>query len=152
MITLIPVLAFIFLMSASALSALETALQQLGRLQAEENLKKGKSPFFFKGALTFFFGRHLWEGLLFSLSFTKHLIRIFFITTAFFFIIDTQFFFVKIAFIIALSLLCDFLFCLVGQFKPRFTFGLLAAPSSIILFLCTPITAPFFSGVKILLT
>ncbi len=148
MITLIPVLAFIFLMSASALSALETALQQLGRLQAEENLKKGKSPFFFKGALTFFFGRHLWEGLLFSLSFTKHLIRIFFITTAFFFIIDTQFFFVKIAFIIALSLLCDFLFCLVGQFKPRFTFGLLAAPSSIILFLCTPITAPFFRVLK----
>lgn len=155
MITLTSILAFIFLMSASALSALQTALQRLGKIQAEEELKKERSSFFFRYALSFFFGKHIWEGLLFSLSFTKHLLRIAFVVTAFFMImatnIETQhyFFFVKIIIILFTSLILDFLFCLFGHIKTHSTFRLLSPLTSLILFTFTPITAPFFQLFKI---
>lgn len=162
MITLTSILAFIFLLSASVLSALETALQHLGRIQAEEELKKEKSPFFFRHVLAFFFGRRIWEGLLFSLSFTKHLLRIAFVGSAFFIILkhaantgaSTYFnalFLVKMAVILFISLSLDFLFSLFGQLKPRSAFRLLAALTSLILFTFVPITAPFFRLLKLFL-
>lgn len=161
MITLTSILAFIFLVSASVLSALETALQKLGRLQAEEQLRKEKSPFFFRRFLSFFFGHQVWEGLLFSLSFTKHLVRIAFISTAFLFLIahtplipeeqSHPLFIAKVLLILALSLIFDFLFSLAGQLKPQRTFRLFATFSSCILFLSLPLTAPFFHLLKLFL-
>ncbi|HEY2809847.1 MAG TPA: hemolysin family protein [Rhabdochlamydiaceae bacterium] len=164
MISTTVILAFVFLLSASALSALETALQRLGRLQAEEELKKEKSPFFFRRALYFFFGRQIWEGLLFSLSFTKHLVRIAFVSTAFFVVfsrtVDTDtsslgrfdlILTIKIAAILAISLIFDFLFSLAGHLKARITFRFLSPLTSFILFLCIPITAPFFRILKLFL-
>jgi len=164
LITITSILAFIFLVSASALSALEIALQRLGRIQAGDELKKEKSPFFFRYVLSFFFGKQVWEGLLFSLSFTKHLLRIAFVSTAFFFILEqaqttTDFanrhfdtiLTLKMAIILAISLIFDFLFSLPGQLKPYITFRLLAPFSSVILFLCVPITAPFFRLLKLFL-
>lgn len=152
-------MAFIFLISASALSALETALQRFGRIQTEEALKKERSPFFFRYALRFFFGRQVWEGLLFSLSFTKHLVRIAFASTAFFFILKqtqdisaTEHFdailTLKMAIILAISLIFDFLFSSLAQLKPSQTFRLLAPLTSLILFSLVPITAPFFRLLK----
>lgn len=156
------IFAFIFLISASALSALETALQRMGRLQAEEELKKERSGFFFRHILCFFFGKHVWEGLLFSLSFTKHLVRIAFITTAFLYLIAHPLFgidasrldlmlAVKIAVVLVLSLLFDFIFSLAGQIKPHVTFRVLSLPCSCILLLSLPLTAPFFRLLKLFL-
>lgn len=155
MITLATVLAIILLVGASALSSLETALQRLGRLQGEEELKKERSPFFFRRALPFFFGRQVWEGLLFSLSFTKHLIRIVFVTIAFFSVLDGSLQngdrVLKMIGILILSLIFDFSFSLAGQLKPRFTFRFLTPVCSFILFFCLPITAPFFRLLKFFL-
>jgi putative hemolysin len=147
-------------MSASALSALETALQRLGRIQTEEELKKERSPFFFRHALSFFFGRQVWEGLLFSLSFTKHLVRIAYVSTAFFFILEHSqdmgqhfdaILTLKTAIILAISLVFDFLFSLGGQLKPRMTFRIFAPLCSLILFSLVPITAPFYRLLKVFL-
>ena len=156
------IFAFIFLLSASALSALETALQRMGRLQAEEQLKKEQSLFFFRPILSFFFGKQVWEGLLFSLSFTKHLVRILFVVTAFFYLLTHPLFHldishfdllvvVKIAAVLVLSLIFDFVFSLSGQIKPHLTFRVLSSPCSCILLLSLPLTAPFFRLLKLFL-
>lgn len=136
------------------------ALQRLGRIQAEEELKKEKSPFFFRHLLSFFFRKQVWEGLLFSLSFTKHLVRIAYVTTAFFFILERSeaagqhfdaILTIKTAIILAISLIFDFLFSLPGQLKPKATFRILAPLSSVILFALVPLTAPFFRLLKLFL-
>jgi CBS domain containing-hemolysin-like protein len=135
----------------------------MGRLQAEEELRKEKSPFFFGHALIFFFTRQLWEGLLFSLSFTKHLMRIAFVAMGFFLIFEREAIpsgsigyldaplLLKIAVIFAISLISDFIFSLAGQLRPKFTLRFLSPFSSFVLFLCVPITAPFFWCLRIFL-
>lgn len=156
------IFAFIFLLSASALSAFETALQRMGRLQAEEQLKKEESLFFFRPILSFFFGKQVWEGLLFSLSFTKHLVRILFVSAAFLYLLTHPLFHIdvshldllvtlKIATALVLSLLLDFIFSLSGQIKPRLTFRILSFPCSCILLLSLLLTAPFFRLLKLFL-
>ncbi len=100
----------------------------------------------------------------FHWSFTKHLVRIAFVSTAFFFILEhaqdtgvvTHQHFdailtFKMAIILAISLIFDFLFSLPGQLKPRVTFRVLAPLSSLILFSLVPITAPFFRLLRLFL-
>lgn len=159
-------LAPFFLLGSSTLTAVSTALNHKGRLQAEETLKKERSPFFFRHFLNFFFGKQKWEGLLFSLSFTKHLLRIAFVLTAFFYLIELEFFRKTLALtstgnvfdgmlvlsialvIIASSLICDFLFSLFGQMKANAVFRYLSPIASCFLLLCIPLTAPFFRIMK----
>ncbi len=148
------------------MTAVSTSLQRKGRLQAEEVLKQEYSPFFFRYFLRFFFGKQKWEGLLFSLSFTKHLLRIAYVLTAFFFLIEQELFHKALVLsksgytfdallilaiallIIASSLIMDFLFSLYGQLKPDSAFRFLSPLSSCFLLLCIPLTAPFFRFMK----
>jgi putative hemolysin len=148
------------------LTAVSTALQRKGRLQAEETLKRENSPFFFRHFLNFFFGKQKWEGLLFSLSFTKHLLRIAYVLTGFFYLIEQEPFhnaFVVspsgyaldgaltsaiVLIIIVFSLLIDFLFSLYGQLNPPSAFRYLSPLCSCFLLLSLPLTAPFFRLMK----
>jgi CBS domain containing-hemolysin-like protein len=159
-------LALFFLIGASTLTAISTALHHKGRLQAEEALKQDRSPFFFRHFLHFFFGKQKWEGLLFSLSFTKHLLRIAYVLTAFFYLIELEFFHKALAVsasgtiynemlilsialvIIASSLIFDFVFSLFGQTKADTVLRYLSPPSSCFLLFCIPLTAPFFQVMK----
>lgn len=147
-------------MGASTLTAVSTAIHRKGKLGTEELLKAEHCPFFFRHALSFFFGKQKWEGLLFSLSFTKHLLRIAYVLSAFFFLVDLELFhdttldpsftianthLAWVALIIIFSsLIVDFLFSLFSQIKPLMSFRLLSPACSCFLFLCTPLTAPFF--------
>lgn len=158
--------AVFFLIGSSTLTAVSTSLYRKGKLQAEEALKQENSPFFFRHFLNFFFGKQKWEGLLFSLSFTKHLLRIAYVLTAFFFLIEQEFFHKALvtspsgyAFdellvpaialvIIASSLIIDFLFSLYGQLKPDTALRFLSPLCSCFLLLCIPLTAPFFRMMK----
>ncbi len=146
MLTTIAVIAIFFLIGSSMLTAISTAFQRKGRLQAEEALKQDRSPFFFRYFLNFFFGKQKWDGLLFSLSFTKHFLRIAYVLTAVFFIIQAPYpFSIWIALLImALSLVFDFLFSLFGQLKPERAFSILSPLCSFYLLLSIPLTAPFF--------
>ncbi len=159
-------IALFFLIGSSTLTAVSTALHRKGRLLAEETLKQENSPFFFRHFLTFFFGKQKWEGLLFSLSFTKHLLRIAYVLTAFFFLIALEFFrnalvvspsgygydelliLVIALVIIASSLIFDFLFSLFGQINADSAFRYLSPLCSCFLLICTPLTAPFFRVMK----
>ena len=160
MLTLIAYITFILLIGSTTLTAVSTAIHRKGKLGTEELLKADKSPFFFRYSLSFFFGKQKWEGLLFSLSFTKHLLRIAYVLSAFFFLVDLELFrditphtpftlsnlhLVWIAVIIIFSsLILDFLFSLFSQIKPLTSFRLLSPVCSCFLFACTPLTAPFF--------
>lgn len=155
-----------FLIASSTLTALSTALHRKGRLLTEEVLKKENSPLFFRYFLNFFFGKQRWEGLLFSLSFTKHLLRIAYVLTAFFFLIELESFRKALVFsstgyaysgmlilldafiIIAPSLILDFLFSLFGQIKTDAAFRYLSPICSCLLLLCIPLTGPFFRMMK----
>lgn len=170
MFTSIALIAIFFLIGSSTLTALSTALHRKGRLQAEDVLKQEHSPFFFRYFLNFFFGKQKWEGLLFSLSFTKHLLRIAYVLTAFFFLIEQEFFrhalvqtsssgyifdsFLILSItilIVAFSLIFDFLFSLFGQLRPDAALRYLSPLGSLFLLLCIPLTAPFFRILKLFL-
>ena len=167
MFTFSVVLALFFLLGTSTLTAFVAALHRLGKLQTEEMLKEERSAFFFRHFLNFFFGKLKWEGLHFSLSFTKHLLRIAYVLTAFFVLLKLDIFqnaliktetagyvfdiFLTLCvtlLIIASSLLVDFLLGLYGQMKPNSAFSLFAPVCSIMLLLCIPLTAPFFHIMK----
>jgi putative hemolysin len=159
-------IALFFLIGSSTLTAVSTSLQRKGRLQAEEALKQERSPFFFRYFLNFFFGKQKWEGLLFSLSLTKNLLRIAYVLTAFFFLIEQAPFRKALIpsdsgdtfnvlllsaialLIIAFSLIVDFLFSLYGQLKPDAAFRFLSPLCSCFLLICIPLTAPFFRFMK----
>lgn len=170
MFTLVVFFSFFFLIGSSLLTALSTALQLKGRLQVEETIKQEHFPFFFRYFLRFFFGNQKWEGLLFSVSFTKHLLRLAFILSLFFFFIEQEFFhhslvqitsvglkfngflILSIAiFIIVGSLIFDFLFSLFGQLKPETAIHYLFPLGAFLLLLCIPFTFPFFCMLKIFL-
>jgi putative hemolysin len=166
LLTLFFFIAIFFLIGSSTLTAVSMSLQSKGRLQAEEALKQEHSPFFFRYFLNFFFGKQKWEGLLFSLSFTKHLLRIAYVLVAFFFLIEQEIFRKALVLsesgytlggllvptialiIIASSLIADFLFSLYGQLKPDAAFRFLSPLCSCFLLLCIPLTAPFFRIMK----
>lgn len=166
MFTLSGYIAVFFLIGSSTLTALSTALHRKGRLLTEEALKRENSSFFFRHFLKFFFGKQKWEGLLFSLSFTKHLLRVAYVLSALFFLIDLDFFqtamtlsssgkifdeilvLLMTLIIIASSLLIDFAFSLFGQANADAAFRYLSPLASCFLLLCTPLTAPFFRIMK----
>jgi putative hemolysin len=166
LLTLSFFVALFFLIGSSTLTAASTSLQRKGKLQAEEALKQEHSPFFFRYFLNFFFGKQKWKGLLFSLSFTKHLLRIAYVLTAFFFLIEQELFrkalvlsesgysfdtlliLAIVLLIIISSLIVDFMFSLYGQLKPAAAFRFLSPLCSCFLLLCIPLTAPFFRLMK----
>ena len=166
MFTISAAIALFCLIGSSTLTALTTALHHKGRLLTEETLKQKKPPFFFRPLLKFFFGKQKWEGLLFCLSFTKHLLRVAYVLSALFFLINLPFFQTALTLsssgrtideilvlaitliIIASSLLVDFVFSLLGQASPDRILAFFLPLSSLFLLMCIPLTAPFFSIMK----
>ncbi len=156
-------LGLLVLFSASSLSCVITALQRLGRLQVEGELENVFSRFLLKYYLKPFFGNHLWEGLLFALNFTRHLLRVSFVLIAFFALTSYPFFAhicslatqdklvwdqfligLLALTIVGLSLTSDFLASLFGQVRPWQAFRSLAPFVTLILLLCSPLTSLFF--------
>jgi len=158
--------ALFFLIGSSTLTAVATAFQTKGKLLVGEILRHNRSPFFFRHFLKFFFGKRTWEGLYFSLSFSQHLLRIAYVLTAFFALLEFEYFknsltlkpdgpgyeplliFLIGAVIVASALLIDFLFSLFGQTNPHSALVSLSAICSCYLLMCTPLTAPFFQIMK----
>lgn len=58
------------------MAGMTTALLQIGRLRAKEEFKKYPSLFFFQHFLGTLFGKRKWEGLFFTLSFSKHVLHL----------------------------------------------------------------------------
>lgn len=140
-----------------------TALQRLGRLQVEGELSKTFPHFFLQYYLRPLFGKYQWEGLLFALNFTRHLLRVSFVFIAFFIltsypffghicslatsnqVIWDQFLIGLLALtIVGLSLTTDFLASLLGQLRSWQVFQGLSFFNSLLLLLCAPLTSLFF--------
>ncbi len=161
-----PLLPFIFLLATSILAGTMTALVHLGRLEGEELLKKSRG-FFFDHFLDLFFRGKKWDGLLFSLSFTKQVARLFYAILALFYLIthppfsqvfdgpekglDLLWTLAITGIIVGVSLFADFLLDLIAVIRPRAFFTLFSTFSSLLLTLCLPFTAPFFKILKIFL-
>lgn len=69
-------IACIFLFGSAVMAGMTTALLQIGRLRAKDEFKKHSSLFFFQHFLNPLFGSKKWEGLFFTLSFSKHVLHL----------------------------------------------------------------------------
>ena len=82
-----PLFVFIFLLFASLLSGINTALQRFGKLHAKKEFPTISSLFFFHRALKPLFGNREWEGLLFTINIAKFILTICYTISAFFFLL-----------------------------------------------------------------
>jgi putative hemolysin len=156
-----PLLALLFLMGSGALSGVSIALQKMGRLQAEEEFKKGPLLFFYRSLLPKLFGERKWEGLSFLITFTKQLVHLCYAFTAFFFLIFQEPFsnvfktleqrgnpldplwVMAIALLtISFSLIVNFALSIVGSAKPLLLLRTLSPFASFFLILCAPVSVP----------
>lgn len=163
-------LALFFLIGSSTLTAISTALQRKGKLQAEEAIKQERSLFLIRHFLNLFFRKNKWEGLLFSLSFTKHLLRLAYVLTAFFFLLQQELFHgalkqagpssisfdqflipIIAVLIIVSSLIFDFSLSLFGNLQPQAAFRYLSSLGAFFLMVSIPLTFPFFCLLKFFL-
>jgi hypothetical protein len=155
-------LALIFLFSSAILAGMTTALLQLGRLHSKEEFKKIPSLFFFQHFLKPFFGRKKWEGLFFTLSFSKHVLHLCYgVLTIFILLTQDPFlralnllepqgytfntlWIVAIgAIIIIISLIADMIMKFLAAAAPAFSLKLFAPVASIFLTIFAPLTALF---------
>ncbi|HEX4839790.1 MAG TPA: hemolysin family protein [Rhabdochlamydiaceae bacterium] len=155
-------IALIFMMSAAIVTGMTTALLQLGRLRSKEEFKKIPTLFFFQHFLRPLFGRRKWEGLFFTLSFSKHVLHLCYgVVTIFLLLIQPPFnnalrlfeshnyafdglWVLAIgAIIITLSLISDMLMKFLATAAPVFSLRLFAPITSVFLTLFAPLTALF---------
>lgn len=146
------------MMSAAIVAGMTTALLQLGRLRSKEEFKKIPTLFFFQHFLRSLFGRHKWEGLFFTLSFSKHVLHLCYgVVTIFLLLtqppfnhallesyaVDSLWVLAIGAIIITLSLISDMLMKFLATAAPVLSIKLFAPISSIFLTLFAPLTALF---------
>jgi len=155
-------IALIFMMSAAIVTGMTTALLQLGRLRSKEEFKKIPTLFFFQHFLRPLFGRRKWEGLFFTLSFSKHVLHLCYgVVTIFLLLIQPPFnnalrlfethnyafdglWVLAIgAIIITLSLISDMLMKFLATAAPVFSLRLFAPITSVFLTFFAPLTALF---------
>ena len=155
-------IALTFMMSAAIVAGMTTALLQLGRLRSKEEFKKIPTLFFFQHFLRPLFGRHKWEGLFFTLSFSKHVLHLCYgVVTMFLlltqppfnqalrllesnsFTFDSLWVLAIGAIIITLSLIADMLMKFLATAAPILSIKLFAPISSIFLTFFSPLTALF---------
>ncbi|MDJ0651814.1 MAG: hemolysin family protein [Simkaniaceae bacterium] len=155
--TLLLEMSVIFLLGASAITALTKALQILGRIQSKKEFRR-KPHFFF--AYTFvkrLFSKNPWDNLFYLFSFTKHLLRLLYSTTFFFYLLSfffntnltessRPFYFtfsqivLCIAIVIAVGLFCDFFFRFIVTFNPPLFIRIVTPATTFFLLLFSPIT------------
>lgn len=155
-------LALIFLFSSAILAGMTTALLQLGRLHAKEEFKKIPSLFFFQHFLKPLFGRRKWEGLFFTLSFSKHVLHLCYGVITIFILLtqdpflralklleshgyslDTLWIVLIGAIVITISLIADMIMKFLATAAPVFSLKLFAPISSVFLTIFAPLTALF---------
>jgi CBS domain containing-hemolysin-like protein len=155
-----PIYFLIFLLGAALLTGTTTALQRIGRSYIEELFKEHDSLKFLQKFFRFFFGEKLWEGLFFSLSFTKQVLQLCYALSFFFFLLhqkpfsqallsldkgwDLLWVLCMTAIIIAVSLIANFAMNLISLASPR-KFLLISTPiAACLLLIFSLITAPLF--------
>ncbi|MBS0615488.1 MAG: HlyC/CorC family transporter [Verrucomicrobia bacterium] len=162
-------LALLFLLGAAVLAAMTTALMQMGRIASKEEFKKHRKLFFFQYLLRPLFGKATWEGLFFTLSFSKHVLHLAYAALAIFFLLvrgpfkhafkvietsgytlDTFWVVIIGLTIVLLSLIAELLLKLLAMATPALTFRLFAPIASVFLTLFSPVTALFFKLVHAL--
>ncbi len=160
-------LALVFLLSSAILAGMTTALLQLGRLHAKEEFKKIPSLFFFQHFLKPLFGNRKWEGLFFTLSFSKHVLHLCYGVITIFILLtqnpftkalkflethgytyDTLWVIALGAIIILISLITDLLMKLIATAAPVFSLKLFAPISSVFLTIFSPVTFVFMKMVQ----
>src|SRR5579872_4145428 len=162
-----PLLAFLFLCGASLLTGASTALQRIGRFHAQEEFKNITGLRFFQFFLKWSFKEKKWQGIFFTLNFTRLLLQLVYGICAFFFLLSTDPFshaleahdhgfqwnilwiLTILAITIAASLLIDFLMSLLALIKPRIFLRVLSPIISFLLFICSPFTLLFLKSLKI---
>lgn len=161
------VLALTFLFSSAILAGITTSLLRMGRIHAKEIYKKYPTLFFFQHFLKPFFGKQKWEGLFFTLSFSKHVLYLCYGVITLFILIaqdpflkafkiletktlsfDSFWMLVIAAIIIGISLIADMVMKLFATAKPDLSFKIFAPITSFFLTLFSPLTALFFKMVK----
>jgi hypothetical protein len=153
-------LALFFLLGTVAQTGMTTVLLKMGYVRGKEELKKHSHLFFFAYFLKPFFGKHGWEGLFFTLSFSKHILHLCYGILALF-ILLTQDPFTQVlktlqegppsldpawmvgigALIIFLSLFLEMSIKFLGTIAPHALFRLTAPLSSFFLLFFAPLTA-----------
>ena len=150
------------MISAAIVAGMTTALLQLGRIRAKEEFKKMPTLFFFQHLLRPLFGRRKWEGLFFTLSFSKHVLHLCYGVVTIFILLtqppfnnalqllqthsyafDSLWVLAIGAIIITLSLVADMLMKFLATAAPVFSVKLFAPISSLFLTLFSPITSLF---------
>lgn len=151
--------SLIFLLGASSITALTKSLQMLGRIQSKKKFEK-KPHFFF--AYTFIkklFPEDSWDNLFYLLSFTKHLLRLFYSTTFFLYLLtadrsEMSFTFmhilISISLVAAFGLLFDFFFRFIVGFNPLLFLRVVTPGTTFFLLLFSPITFPLLKCQKAL--
>ncbi len=159
-----PFFVFIFLLFATLLSGINTALQRFGKLHAKKEFPTISSLFFFHRALKPLFGNREWEGLLFTINIAKFILIICYTISAFFFLLfqppftttlDFQTGHVNIlyatgigALTVGLWLVFEYAVQLFATAKPQFFFRLVAPLASLILTLFSPLSALLLNFLK----
>lgn len=83
-----PLLAIIFIVITSVLAGTISSFLRIGYLQARELFKKSPHLFFFQKAVKKLFGKKEWEGLFYTLNFTKNIFLLCYAGAAFFFLLS----------------------------------------------------------------
>ncbi len=156
------VLALFFLIAAVVQTAMSTALLKMGRIRAKEEFKKHRSLFFFFYFLKPLFPKNKWDGVFFTLSFSKHVLHLCYSVLALFILLVQDPFlhvFKKLGpealsldaawivgigtIIILVSLVSEIGVKLIASAAPYGTFKCFSPLSSIFLILFSPLTALF---------
>jgi CBS domain containing-hemolysin-like protein len=156
------ILAFVFLFSSAIMAGMTTALLQMGRLRAKVEFKKYPSLFFFQHFLGPLFGKRKWEGLFFTLSFSKHVLHLCYGVIMLFLLliqdpfvnaikileshkysVDTLWVLLIGAIIVTLSLIADMLMKFLATAAPQFALKFFAPFASVFLTIFAPLTSIF---------
>ncbi len=137
-------LPLLFVISASSITALTKSLQLLGRIQTKREFMQRPNFYAYFTLVRKCFGKNLWDSLFYILSFTKHLLRLLFATTLFFFLIPFMkgagFVILAIAIVAAVGLLFELLFRTLAGLSPASSLKAAAPFTSFFVLLCSPIT------------
>lgn len=162
-------LSLVFLLS-TLLSGISTALQKMGKLIASEELQKHPDRFFFQRYLDLFFKHKKWEGILFCINFTKHILQLGYAGSALFFALTLPslqphlfalheqlysltplWVFIIVAIVISLSIFIEFAMNLIATSVPKQLFHNCAFFASILLLPFSPATFVFLTLSRLIL-
>src|ERR1700722_15107014 len=162
-----PFFFLLFLFGANLIAGASTALHRLGRSYVEKLLKERSSLAFIRGYFRFFFGEKTWEGLFFSLNFTKQALHLCYALSFFFFLLhhepfsnalgsasrawDLLWIIAMAGTIIGVSLMTNFVISIISLASPKKFLVVTSPIVPFLLFILSSITAPLFKILGIFL-